>query len=282
MLKWFDRYNQSENIEQSWHTQPAGDLLSGGNVHIWRAFLDLPGKSVEEFKRNLSEDEIMRADRYRYEHDRNRFISARGILRLILAGYLNVKPDAIGFDYEKDGKPGLQKTSDGVDIRFNLSHSEGLALYVFTRGKEAGIDLERMRDFPEMEQIVEQFFSAREQALFRALPSGEKKETFFNCWTRKEALMKANGKGLSYFPRRIDLLPTDGKSTGSLKLSRDDGGQARWSIWDVRPAEEFAGAVVVEEGNWNVQYWQWSDDGREYQVKMQSNVQSLVTNIRPS
>ncbi|MEN6317165.1 MAG: 4'-phosphopantetheinyl transferase superfamily protein [Syntrophaceae bacterium] len=263
-----------------WDTPPTDLLLSGKNVHIWLAVLDLPGKSVEELKRSLSEDEMMRADRFRYEHDRNRFISARGILRLILSGYLSVEPDTISFVYEKDGKPRLQNASGRADIQFNLSHSEGLALYVFTRGKEAGIDLERIRDFPEMELIVEQFFSVRERALFGTLQSSEKKKTFFNWWTRKEASMKANGKGLSYSLDRIDFLPTDGKSTGSLKMLRDGGEQARWSIWDVRPAEEFAGAVVVEEGNWNVQYWQWSDENRDCWGKMQSNVQSLTTNIQ--
>ncbi len=280
MLNWSDQNNRVENMKHSWEKPPAGLLLSGENVHIWRAVLDLPGKSVEELGRSLSNDEMMRAVRFRYERDRNQFISARGILRLILAGYLSVEPDKIRFGYEKDGKPRLQNEYGRADIQFNLSHSEGMALYVFTGNHEAGIDLERIQNFPEMEQIVEQFFSAKEQTLFGALPSSEKKKTFFNWWTRKEALMKAMGKGLSYSPDRINFLPTEAKSPESIKTLRCDNEQKRWAIWDVGPAEEFAGAVVVEEGRWNVQYWQWSNEDRNCLGKIQFNLQSLNKNIQ--
>lgn len=244
-------------MKHSWNKPPAGLLLSRKDVHIWRAVLDLPGKSVQQLKGSLSNDEIMRAERFRHERDRNHFISARGILRLILAGYLSVEPGTIRFGYDKEDKPGLQNGSGRADIQFNLSHSEGLALYVFTRNHETGIDIERIRNFPEMEQIVEQFFSTKERALFATLPSSEKKEKFFNWWTRKEALMKAMGKGLTYPLNSFDLLPADGKSIESIKTWRYDNEQTSWSIWDIRAAEDFAGAVVVKEGNWNVQYWQW-------------------------
>ncbi|MEN6375768.1 MAG: 4'-phosphopantetheinyl transferase superfamily protein [Smithella sp.] len=243
-----------------WKAPPPRFLLPKKNVHIWRAVLDLPGQNVAALKRSLSEDEMIKADRFRFERDRNRFISTRGILRLILAGYLCVEPGYIRFCYEKDGKPRLQNLSGRANITFNLSHSEGLALYVFSRGIEAGIDLERIRHFPEMEEIVEQFFSEKERAVFGALPVCEKKEKFFQWWTRKEALMKAMGKGLSYPLGRIDFLPTNGKLFESFKMSKSEKEQTKWLLWDLIPAEEFAGAVVMEEGKWNVQYWQWSDE----------------------
>jgi 4'-phosphopantetheinyl transferase len=250
-----------------WNIPPPCLVLSRGNIHIWRAVLDLPEKKIEDLKKSLSEDEVIRAGRFRYEQDKNRFISARGILRLILADYLSLEPGALRFEYEKEGKPRLRSITGQEDIQFNLSHSEGLALYVFTRGCEAGVDLERIRNFPEMEQIVEQFFSAGERALFGALPSDGKQKPFFNWWTRKEALTKATGKGLSYPLRGIDFPSIDDKSTGSLKKPGYEGKQTKWSIWDVQPTEDYAGAVVVETGNWNVQYWQWSGKTRDYQRK---------------
>ena len=267
-VKWYSPHIRVENMKPLWNTPPPCLVLSRENIHIWRAVLDLQEKRIEDLKKSLSEDEIIRADRFRYEQDKNRFISARGILRLILADYLSVEPGALRFDYENEGKPRLRSITGKEDIQFNLSHSEGLALYVFTRGYEAGVDLERIRNFPEMEQIVEQLFAAGERALFGALPSGGKQKTFFNWWTRKEALTKATGKGLSYPLERIDFPPTGDKSTGCLKMPGCEGKQTKWSIWDVQPAEDYAGAVVVETGNWNVQYWQWSGKTRNYLEKI--------------
>lgn len=264
MSECFYLNDRAENMKPVWNMPPNRLLLSREIVHIWRAVLDLSERSIHQLKRSLSIDEMIKAERFNFEHHKNQYIIARGILRLILACYLSIEPVSIRFCYEKDGKPRLQNASGRTDIQFNLSHSDGLALYVFTRGNKAGIDLERIHDFPEMEQIVEQFFSAKERALFCALPASEKKKTFFNWWTRKEALMKATGIGLSYTSQQIDFLPTDKKSIESLEILRNVGDHTKWSIWDVRPAEEFAGAVVIEKGNWNVQYWQWSDENNDY------------------
>ena len=104
-----------------------------------------------------------------------------------------MKPDQLQFCYGKNGKPALVRKWGKGNINFNLSHSEGLALYVFTRDREIGVDIEHIRDIPEMDQIAARFFSVRENAVFRALPESKKKEAFFSCWTRKEAFIKALG-----------------------------------------------------------------------------------------
>jgi 4'-phosphopantetheinyl transferase len=256
-VAWSGLDDRTKNIKPSWNAPPTQLLLSRQDVHIWRAVLDLPSKSVQELEVSLSIYERMKAEHFRFERDRSRFIAARGILRLILASYLSVEPGAIRFCYEKDGKPRLQNAFGKAGIQFNLSHSEGLALYVLTRGHEVGVDVEYMREISEMGQIVEQFFSVRERAFFGGLPTSEKQETFFNWWTRKEAFMKATGEGLSYPLGRFDAIMAEGKSVESLGTLGGAKEGPRWSMWDVRPAEEFAGTVVVEGGGWDVQCWQW-------------------------
>jgi 4'-phosphopantetheinyl transferase len=241
-------------MNPSWNAPPTQLLFSGKDVHIWRAVLDLPGKSVQGLIGSLSIDERMKAEHFRFERDRSQFIAARGILRLILACYLGVEPGAIRFCYEKDGKPRLQNAFAKSGIQFNLSHSEGLALYVFTHGHEVGVDIEYMREMPEMEQIAEQFFSVRDRVFFDALPASEKQETFFNLWVRKEAFVKATGDGLSYPLDTFDVSVASGKLSRILGTARETSG---WSIGDVRPAEGFAGAFAVEGGDWEVQNWQW-------------------------
>jgi 4'-phosphopantetheinyl transferase len=245
------------NMNLSWDMPPLQLQLSREDIHIWRASLDLPSKRVQEINKNLSSDERLRAELFCFERDRNRFIAARGILRQILTCYLSVEPSAIRFCYEKNGKPRLQNTICKTGIQFNLSHSEGLALYVFSRGHEVGVDVEFMREISEMEQIVEQFFSVSERNFFGRLPTRKKQETFFNWWTRKEAFAKAIGEGLSYPLGSFDATLADGNTLESSGISEDSDERPRWSMLDVRPAEEFAGAVVVGGNGWNVQSWQW-------------------------
>lgn len=223
--------------------------------------LDLPSRNVHELRGSLSIDERTKAERFRFERDRSRFIAARGILRLILGCYLSVEPNAVLFCYERNGKPRLQNTFTKTGIQFNLSHSERLALYVFARDHEVGVDIERIRDFPGTEQMVEQFFSARERVAFHALSGSEKQETFFSWWTRKEAFVKATGYGLSYPIDTFDVSGAPGKSV-ELRIVGDAEEASEWSVGDVNPAEEFAGAVAVEGRDWEVQCWQWPEQSK--------------------
>ena len=244
----------------SWNEPPTHPLLSRQEVHIWRAFLEVPSQSVQKLKGSLSIDERMKAERFSFERDRNQFIAARGILRLILGCYLSIEPGAIQFCYDKNGKPRLQNAFGKTGVQFNLSHSEGLAMYVFTKDHEVGVDIEYMLDMPESKEIVEQFFSVRERVIFDTLPTSEKQETFFNWWTRKEAFTKAVGTGLSYPLDSFDALLAERKSVDSLVILGDVQGGPRWTIWDVRPAEEFAGAVAVEGRGRDIQCWQWQNE----------------------
>jgi len=140
-----------------------------------------------------------------------------------------------------------------------LSQSDGLALYAFTRDREIGVDIEHIRDISEMEQIAEQFFSARENAVFRTLPKSKKKEAFFNCWTRKEAFIKAIGEGLSWPLDSFDVSLIPGEPARLLKIEGDSKAASRWSIQDLKPAFGFAAAFAVKGRSGRVHCWQWSD-----------------------
>ncbi len=250
-------------MKTSWSAPPTQLLLSRNDVHIWRASLSLSFASIQELKESLSLDERLKAEHFLFERDRSHFIAARGILRSMLASYLGVEPSAIRFCYENDGKPKLQSAFGKRDIKFNLSHSEALAIYVFTQGHEVGIDVEYMHEIPEMEQIVEQFFSVRERFFFGTLTASEKQERFFNWWTRKEALMKATGDGLSYPLDTFDVSAVPGKSFELLRTVDDAKEASKWTIGDVGPGEGFTGSFAVEGGNCEVQYWQWPGSSKD-------------------
>jgi len=223
--------------------QLRGRELTTDEIHIWFAYLDQP---VSLFQRLLSMDERRRSERFHFEEDRRRFIIRQGILRKILGRYLGVEPSRLQFCYGKNGKPALADTFGKEKVRFNSSHSEGLALYAFTHDREIGVDVEHIRDIPEMEQITERFFSARENAVFHTLPESKKKEAFFNCWTRKEAFIKATGDGLSLPLDRFDVSLVPGEPARLLGIDGDSKTASRWLLQDLKPAPDFAAAFAVK------------------------------------
>ena len=168
--------------------------LRADDVDIWRAALDeQPGDVVRALQAMLSRDEKERAGGFFFERDRQRFVVARGILRMLIGRYLSCRPDEVVFAYGPNGKPSLHPDTG---LYFNVAHSEGLALYAFTRVGEVGIDVECMRDLPEWEQIAESAFSSHELAQLRACPPEKRRGEFFRAWTRQEAVLKALGTGL--------------------------------------------------------------------------------------
>src|SRR6266576_693793 len=176
---------------------PPNLALSKQDIHIWYAFLDQPTVSVQQLMATLSSDELSKARSFYFEQDRKRYTVCRGLLRRILSYYLKSAPHQLQFRYGSRGKPALAELPGSNSISFNLSHSHELALYAVTQGREIGIDLEHMRHMPEVERIVDQFFSAREVTVFHALHPHEQQEAFFKGWTSKEAYLKAIGEGLS-------------------------------------------------------------------------------------
>lgn len=236
-------------------------MLGPDEVHVWRATLDQTPSQIQNFRRNLAADEQSRAERFYFERDRGHFIVARGVLRAILGGYLKRAPESFSFCYSSHGKPALAEGSGGDAIRFNVSHSHGIALYAATRGREVGVDLEHMRSNLAVAEIAERFFSRQEAAMLRTLPPEAQREAFFRCWTLKEACLKARGEGLSLSLDQIDVSPARGEP-GAVPGTQPDSSEAsRWSLQELAPAPGYVAALAVEGHGWHLACWQWSDPG---------------------
>ena len=222
----------------------------------------------------------MRADRFCFDKDRKKFIVRVGILRTILGRYVGVEPNALRFIYGKRGKPMLADLFLNGSIHFSMSHSEGLALYAFTCDHEMGVDTEFIRDIPEMDQIAERFFSARENAVFRSLPASKKREAFFNYWTRKEAFIKAVGEGL-YLPLdAFDVSLVPGKPARLLRTDENLGIASRWFIQELKPAPGFAGALALERPV-PVCYYQGLEQDKCVQQKSPLAIPPRASTIKP-
>jgi 4'-phosphopantetheinyl transferase len=197
----------------------------------------------------LSADERARADQFRFDRDRRRFIAARRGLRVILGRLLSAEPDLLVFAYSASGKPALGGKWATRGIEFNLSHSHGLALIAVCRSRTLGVDLEHVRALPDMSDIVERFFSSNEQAAFSQLAATEKTEAFFRGWVRKEALLKAKGTGMSVPLASFDVSLRPGEPAKLLHFNGLPKEADRWSLVDLDPAPEFVGALAVEGGD---------------------------------
>jgi 4'-phosphopantetheinyl transferase len=234
-------------------------VLGCDEVHVWRATLDQTPTQIQSFLHNLAADEQARAERFYFEKDREHFIVARGVLRAILGCYLNRVPEGLSFCYSSHGKPALARESDGYAIRFSVSHSHGVALYAVTRGREVGIDVERIRSDLEVAEVAERFFSRREVAMLRTLPTEAQRQAFFRCWTRKEAYIKARGEGLSLPLDQFDVSLAPGEPAALLATQQDPSEASRWFLQELTPGPGYEAALAVEGHGWRLTCWQWPD-----------------------
>jgi 4'-phosphopantetheinyl transferase len=244
-----------------WAPGPLGPLLKTTEVHVWVLVLgdrvtDRP--SANRLWALLSADEQVRANSFHFAADRWRFVTVRGVLRLLIGRYLELPPDTIRFTYSPRGKPTLGPAGLGPDgLRFSVSYSGGVALLSFARGRDLGVDVERERRVPEAEAIARRHFSALEIAALGQLPRDERNAAFLRCWTRKEAFIKMTGDGLS-LPLNtfaVTLLPTE-----PARIVRVEGypdGPSRWWLDDLNPAPGFAAALSVEGKPTKIVCWRY-------------------------
>ena len=237
---------EEESIDPSAHLSADTFLvppLGEGEVHVFVARLD--EALVTDLQPLLSTDESERADRFVFPSDRHHFIVARGLLRRLLGGYLQCASQELQFAYGAQGKPSLL-VPDGNSLRFNLAHSHGRAVYAFTRNKEVGIDLEFTGRKVDYERLAGRFFSEAEVADMKRLDTGRRRQAFFNCWTRKEAYIKARGEGLSIPLDEFAVSITPGKPAALVNNYRDADECSRWSMTSLTIAPGYTGALVLE------------------------------------
>jgi 4'-phosphopantetheinyl transferase len=218
-------------------------------VHVW--FADLNRHSADDLKQLLAADEIARADRFRFARDRNHYIVARAILRTLLAAYSGSAAHEVQFGYAEKGKPSLSAAENNL-LNFNLAHSHGKVVYAFALGRALGIDLEFVREDFAGEDIADRFFSRAEIAALRNIPADLRKQAFFNCWTRKEAYIKARGEGLSMPLDAFDVSLEPGQPALFLRNHQEPGEVERWCMRALSAPDGYVAALVVEGQSWEL------------------------------
>jgi 4'-phosphopantetheinyl transferase len=216
--------------------------LGADEVCVWHTSLDKINWEGQEVDHLLSADEIKKAESFVFELDRRRYRIGHAFLKMILASYLALQPEEISFRYNQYGKPMLESSG----LFFNMSKSAGYAMYALTRNRNIGVDIEFIREIAQMDPIVRRLFSKPEYELFCTYPESAKKKSFFDCWTRKEAVVKAIGAGLSFPLHTFDVLTNQGESLRLIRLNSDSEKNRQWAIYDLGQDHEYAAAVAVE------------------------------------
>jgi len=246
------------DTELLWRREVPQELIFSNEIHVWRVFLDLTTLQTKGLLEFLSDDEVLRSERFRFERDRNRFIVARAILRQLLGRYLGKKPHELRFEYTAYGKPVLASEAGYDTFSFNLSHSDAFALYAVTRARNIGIDVERVRNDVAFEQIARRFYSPGEISSLERMHKDKRPEGFFQYWTRKEAFIKALGEGVSFPMEQCDVSLMSGKVFSPIIFPGEKIESSFWCGQDLFPGVGYAAAIAVEEGDWSLSCWDYS------------------------
>ncbi|MCW5554735.1 MAG: 4'-phosphopantetheinyl transferase superfamily protein [Verrucomicrobiae bacterium] len=232
-----------------WRAHGTPVPLEANGIHVWRFGVDVAPDSLAALEETLSELERERAEKFTFHRDRHRFVGGRGFLRAALSNYLCVKPGEVEFQYDDRGKPRLGPPFDNSGIHFNLAHSEDLALLAITTIGPVGIDLEHIRLFPDVDDVILKCFSAREVEWFRHLSPEQKPWAFFSLWTHKEAFLKATGAGITRLLPQVEFSFRPMKPP-RLRSIMGNSEEARcWSMHDLALAPGFAAALAIRARN---------------------------------
>lgn len=234
----------------------AWPTLSRDGIHLW--YSSLNPQPIDSLARILSQDESARACFIQSKPGKGRFVSGRGILRLILSRYLGVTPEEISFGYGSQGKPFLVKPSEHSGIEFSLSHSKDSMILGIALNQAIGVDAEYCTHLPEAEALARRFFSDEENRWVQSLAGKARDEAFFRVWTGKEAFLKAKGLGLTQRLSEIDI-PSQRIGLNRFVRMAPFGRQSKSLFLSyLEPVSGLIVAVVVERADSKLAGWRWT------------------------
>jgi 4'-phosphopantetheinyl transferase len=250
-------FDAQEDVTQSWRPvtfpmREGGLRIEPREVHVWRAELRQAVHVIDGLRATLDTEELSRANRFVFERHRLRYVAAHGMLRQLLSAYVGIAPDRIELGRARYGKPYLLGDGARSALRFNLAHSSDLMLVAIGVRRELGVDLEFIGRRRDVAGIARHFFSPNEVTTLTALPADERLAAFYRCWTRKEAYIKACGRGLKMRLDDFDVSLEPGVSRGLLRSALATDEPERWRFADLRAGPGFEAALAVEGHEWRL------------------------------
>jgi len=244
----------------SWLATGESNFPEKGSLYVWRISLLAKDEYLGQLYQLLSEEEQRRVERFRFVRHRRRFTVARTSLRTILARILGCRPEEVRFVYNQWGKPDLAQSCNHLKLKFNISRSHEIALLVISRDREVGIDIEWLLQHPgDFDTLAKRFFAPEEYKQLRLLPESERLEGFFRFWTRKEALVKAVGTGLTIPLKQIIVNLND----QPIRLHRNQREQLGWYLYHLVPCSGYIGTVASHGPSCTLHIQEWMAENSE-------------------
>lgn len=237
-----------------WNAKFEKNFLSNDSIQIWKITLPFDNKIINRLMINLSDDEIEKSSKFYFKFDSDTYISSRGVLRELISTYLKIPPKTIYFNYNQYGKPYLKDST----LQFNISHSRNCILLAFTYDSPIGVDVEYCKMDVDFLAIAQDFFSNEEYKKLLSLPLDEKKLGFYRCWTRKEAILKAMGTGLSFSTKQIEVTLLPFEEVDIVNLDHNIPWEVSWDLLEIFPQKDYIGAVAVGKKINNVFLQDWN------------------------
>ncbi|MDJ0846653.1 4'-phosphopantetheinyl transferase family protein [Crocosphaera sp.] len=235
-----------------WKHPPQPLTINPQEVHLWKTNLEQSSINVENSFKLLNAAEKNKAQRFRFEKHQKRFTIARSSLKRILSLYLSITPQKVEFKYNDYGKPQLLEQINKIDLQFNVSHSENIAIYGITCHYLIGVDVEYIRPMPEAESLAKRFFSQNEFEHISRLSPEEKNREFFKLWTAKEAYLKAIGQGIGGGLEKVEIATDEPVRFVNLPETH----QINYKLSYLNPHPNYLGAIAVENNQQIYHYWE--------------------------
>lgn len=242
------------SLDSVWKLHSEPNILALGQIDLWLTKIGLSGEQINQYANLLSRDELERANSFHFEHHREAFCIGRGILRSILSRYLLVEPKYIHLEYSAYGKPAVSGEAAGV-LDFNLAHSGEWVLYAISLPRRIGVDIEQVQAKEGWVQIAQSFFAPREIQTLLALPGERQLSAFYACWTRKEAFIKALGKGLSYPLDKFCVSVAREDAPRLLAVQDESEAIDDWNLFDIPIDGKYQATLAAEGIVREINYW---------------------------
>jgi 4'-phosphopantetheinyl transferase len=246
------------DIQVAWPAFSDIPALGDDEVHVW--FVSLQAKDefqLHQLRTWLIPAEQERADRFLFEKHRDRFIVGRARQRQLLGLYQKLPPVEVDFQYDGLGKPSFRGSKPGEGLCFNFTNSDQAGMLAVSRDLELGIDLERLRPLQNLEGLAERFFTAAETEEILAAEGQAQRELFFRCWTRKEAYLKAVGKGLTFPLNLVQVSIAANEPACILSINHDAAAAAVWKLQHLDPVGGHFGALAHAGQQQSVKCMHW-------------------------
>lgn len=253
-MKHYQEIHIGRGPRVSFKTKTFMDIvIDDYQVHLWQVNLKTLSFYPKDISKTLSPEELERANKYKFIKDQELFILRRYLLRLILSQYCHCQPHQMIYRYNSCKKP-LINIPEFKKIKFNMSYSYDLLLIGLCRQNDIGVDIEKVREISDLENIASENFSHHELEYFNSQLN--KTTSFFKIWTRKEAFIKAKGKGL-YYPLKSFSVEVDPSESYEHLLNHTHPLESKlWRTADLNTSDGYVASMAVKSDRFIISYFE--------------------------